>query len=147
MQLDAGSTARALTHELWEFNPLWVLMPCINSLQELADPEAPTWLFVDRLWRVSQSTAPLAEAALEPMSFDRVFLSPEDGTCEAGHSGTPPWNSWRDPADMYVPANASTLGLGPFQVWARLALPWMLVMDDRVNPSQVQNYPKGGIRG
>jgi DeoR/GlpR family transcriptional regulator of sugar metabolism len=74
--LDAGSTAGALAHELRGFGPLSVTTPGINAVQELADSEG---IEVDclggRLRGVSQSfVCPLAEAALERMSFDRVFL-------------------------------------------------------------------------
>lgn len=64
-------------------------------MQELADSEG---IEVDclggRLRSVSQSfVGPLAEAALERMSFDRVFLgadgvTAEDGICEASHEQT-----------------------------------------------------------
>jgi DeoR/GlpR family transcriptional regulator of sugar metabolism len=67
-----------------------VTAPGINTLQELAESEG---IEVDclggRLRSVSQSfVGPLAEAALERMSFDRVFLGAEaviaeDGLCEA----------------------------------------------------------------
>ncbi len=69
--------------------------PGINTLQELADCEG---IEVDclcgRLRGVSQSfVGPLAEAALERMSFDRAFLgadavTAEDGICEADHAQT-----------------------------------------------------------
>jgi DeoR/GlpR family transcriptional regulator of sugar metabolism len=61
----------------------------------------------------------LAEAALERMSFDRVFLgadgvTAEDGICEADHAQTRLKELMaRRGRGMYVLADSSTLGLWP----------------------------------
>lgn len=92
--LDAGSTVGALAHELRGFEKLSVTTPGINTMQELADSEGEVDCLGGRLRSLSQSfVGPLAEAALERMSFDRVFLgadavTAEDGICEADHAQT-----------------------------------------------------------
>lgn len=77
--LDAGSIVGALAHELRGFEKLLVTTPGVNTMQELADSEGiEVDCLGDRLRSVSQSfVGPLAEAALERMSFDRVFLGAE----------------------------------------------------------------------
>jgi DeoR/GlpR family transcriptional regulator of sugar metabolism len=151
--LDAGSTAGALAHELRGFGPLSVTTPGLNTLQELADSEG---IEVDclggRLRGVSQSfVGPLAEASLERMSFDRVFLgadavTAEDGICEADHAQTRLKELMaRRGRSVYVLADSSKLGLRPFHAWARLALPWTLVTDDGADPAQVQKFRDAGV--
>ncbi|MET3706416.1 DeoR/GlpR family transcriptional regulator of sugar metabolism [Arthrobacter sp. UYEF6] len=74
--LDAGSAVGALAHELRGFDRLSVTTPGVNTMQQLPESDG---IEVDCLGgplrTLSQSFAgPLAEAALERMSFDRVFL-------------------------------------------------------------------------
>jgi DeoR/GlpR family transcriptional regulator of sugar metabolism len=94
----------------------------INTVQELADSagvevECPG----GRLRSVSQSfVGPLAEAALGPMGFDRVFLdadavTAEDGICEADHAQDRLKELMgRRGNAVYVLADSSKLGLRPF---------------------------------
>lgn len=102
--------------------------------------------------RISQSfVGPLAEAALERMSFDRVFLgadatTAEDGICEADHAQTrlkklmARWGR-----EVYVLAESSKLGLRPFHAWTRLALPWTLVTDDAADVEQLRAFRSCGV--
>ncbi|MGF9648738.1 DeoR/GlpR family DNA-binding transcription regulator [Pseudarthrobacter oxydans] len=152
--LDAGSTAGALAHELRGFEKLSVTTPGINTMQELAESEG---IEVDclggRLRSLSQSfVGPLAEAALERMSFDRVFLgadavTAEDGICEADHAQTRLKELMaRRGREVYVLADSSKLGQRPFHAWARLALPWTLVTDDGADAAQVQKFKDAGVQ-
>ncbi|MFF2840844.1 DeoR/GlpR family DNA-binding transcription regulator [Paenarthrobacter sp. NPDC057981] len=152
--LDAGSTVGALAHELRGFGPLSVTTPGINTLQELADSEG---IEVDclggRLRTLSQSfVGPLAEVALERMSFDRVFLgadavTAEDGICEADHSQTRLKELMaRRGSSVYVLADSSKLGLRPFHAWARLAAPWTLVTDDGADPKELGKFVSAGVK-
>ena len=94
---------------------------------------------------------PLAEAALERMSFDRVFLgadavTAEDGICEADHAQTRLKELMaRRGNAVYVLADSSKLGLRPFHAWARLALPWTLVTDDGADPAEVKKFRDAGV--
>ena len=122
-------------------------------MQELADSEG---IEVDCLGvrprSLSQTfVGPLAEADLERVSFDRVFLgadavTAEDGICEADHAQTRLKELMaRRGREVYVLADSSKLGLRPFHAWARLALPWTLVTDDGADPEQVQKFRDAGV--
>jgi DeoR/GlpR family transcriptional regulator of sugar metabolism len=151
--LDAGSTVGALAHELRSFENLTVTTPGINTMQELADSEGVELdCLGGRLRGVSQSfVGPLAEAALERMTFDRVFLgadavTAEDGICEADHSQTRLKELMaRRGRDVYVLVDSSKLGLRPFHAWTLLPLPWTLVTDDGADPAQVRKFRDAGV--
>jgi len=152
--LDGGSTVGALAHELRNFEKLSVTTPGINTLQELADsPGIDVVCLGGRLRALSQSFfGPLAEASLERMTFDRVFLgadavTAEDGICEADHAQTRLKELMaRRGTHTYVLADSSKLGLRPFHAWARLALPWTLVTDDGADPVQLEKFRKAGVK-
>lgn len=103
--LDGGSTVGALAHALRARGNLSVTTPNLNTLQELGDSAG---VQVDclggRLRGVSQTFfCPLAEAALERMSFDRVFLGADagtasDGLCERTMRRPGSRSSWRGAA-------------------------------------------------
>lgn len=125
-----------------------------SDLQELADSEGNEMdCLGGRLRSLSQSfVGPLAEAALERMSCDRVFLgadavTAEDGICEADHAQTRVKELMaRRGREVYVLADSSKLGLRPFLAWARLALPWTLVTDDGADPEQVKKFRDPGVQ-
>jgi len=122
--LDAGSTVGALAHELRGFDRLSVTTPGINTMQELAESEG---IEVDclggRLRSVSQSfVGPLAEATLERMSLDRVFLGADAVTAEdkicADHAQARLKELMARCGNLlYVLADSSKPGLRPFHVW------------------------------
>ena len=151
--LDAGSTAGALAHELREFEKLTVTTPGINTMQELAESDGiEVNCLGGRLRNLSQSfVGPLAEAALERMSFDRVFLgadavTAEDGICEADPAQTRLKELMaRRGNDVYVLVDSSKLGVRPFHAWAQLALPWTLVTDDGADPEQLRKFRAAGV--
>ncbi|WP_371829608.1 hypothetical protein [Sinomonas cyclohexanicum] len=66
----------ALAHALHGHTSLTVTAPALNTVQELSDsPGIQVDCLGGRLRSVSQTfVGPLAEAALERMTFDRVFL-------------------------------------------------------------------------
>ena len=152
--LDGGSTVGALAHALRGRENLSVTTPGINTLQELADsPGIQVDCLGGRLRDVSQTfVGPLAEAALERMSFDRVFLgadavTADDGLCEADHAQTRLKELMARRGDaVYVLADSSKLGKRPFHAWAKLALPWTLVTDSGADPAQVALFRDAGIR-
>jgi DeoR/GlpR family transcriptional regulator of sugar metabolism len=152
--LDGGSTVGALAHALRDRENLTVATPGINTLQELADsPGVRVDCLGGRLRGVSQTfVGPLAEAALERMTFDRVFLgadavTAEDGLCEADHAQTRLKELMaRRGAAVYVLADSSKLGKRPFHAWARIALPWTLVTDADADPGQVALFRNAGVQ-
>ena len=151
--LDGGSTVGALAHALRGRENLSVTTPGINTLQELADsPGIQVDCLGGRLRGVSQTfVGPLAEATLERMSFDRVFLgadavTADDGLCEADHAQTRLKELMARRGNVvYVLADSSKLGLRPFHAWARLALPWTLVTDAGADPGQVELFRSTGV--
>lgn len=151
--LDGGSTVGALAHALRGRGNLSITTPGINTLQELADsPGIDVDCLGGRLRSVSQTfVGPLAEAALERMTFDRVFLSADavtadDGLCEADHAQTRIKELMARRGDrVYVLADSTKLGKRPFHSWARLALPWTLVTDSGADEAEVRLFEKSGV--
>lgn len=151
--LDGGSTVGALAHALRGHADLTVTTPALNTVQELADsPGIRIDCLGGRLRSVSQTfVGPLAEATLERMTFDRVFLgadavTADDGICEADHSQTRLKELMaRRGAHVYVLADSSKLGQRPFHAWARLATPWTLVTDAGADPHQVALFQAAGV--
>lgn len=151
--LDAGSTVAALAHELRSAKNLRVATVGLTVLEELADAEG---IQVDclggRVRRLSQSfLGPLTEAALERMTFDRVFLSADGvtagrGICEADLEQTRLKELMAQRAEKtYVLAHGAKLGKSPFHAWAHLPLPWTLVTDRSASEKQIRLFTAEGI--
>lgn len=94
---------------------------------------------------------PLAEAALERMTFDRVFLGAdavdaELGLCEADVQQTRLKQlAARRGAAVFVLADSSKLGQRPFHAWTTLDVAWTLVTDASADPEQVAALRASGI--
>ncbi|WP_369045834.1 DeoR/GlpR family DNA-binding transcription regulator [Sinomonas sp. P10A9] len=152
--LDGGSTVGALAHALRGHADLTVTTPALNTVQELADsPGIHVDCLGGRLRSLSQTfVGPLAEATLERMTFDRVFLgadavTAEDGICEADQAQTRLKELMaRRGQHVYVLADSSKLGQRPFHAWVRLPLPWTLVTDDSADPHQIDLFRSSGVR-
>ena len=152
--LDGGSTVGALAHALRGHANLTVTTPALNTVQELADsPGIQVDCLGGRLRSVSQTfVGPLAEAALERMTFDRVFLgadavTADDGICEADQTQTRLKELMaRRGANVYLLADSSKLGQRPFHAWVRLPLPWTLVTDDAADPHQIELFQSAGTQ-
>jgi len=151
--LDAGSTVGALAHELRRAELLTVATTGMTALQELADVESVHVECLGGTLRpLSQGfVGPLTEAALERMTFDRVFLGTDgvnaDGDiCEADLRQTRLKELMARRADkVYVLAHAAKLDHRPFHAWARLPLPWTLVTDATADPGVVAQLRAAGI--
>ncbi|WP_371582346.1 DeoR/GlpR family DNA-binding transcription regulator [Streptomyces sp. NBC_01314] len=151
--LDAGSTVGALAHELRSAKELTVATTGLTALQELSDAETVHVECLGGTLRpLSQGfVGPLTEAALERMTFDRVFLgtdgiSPEHGICEADLRQTRLKELMARRADhVYVLAHAAKLGRRPFHAWAKLPADWTLVTDDGADPSIVAELRGRGV--
>lgn len=144
--LDAGSTVGALAHELRAAKGLTVATTGLTALQELSDVETVHVECLGGTLRpLSQGfVGPLTEAALERMTYDRVFLgadgvSPEHGICEADLRQTRLKELMaRRSEAVYVLAHAAKLGRRPFHAWATLPAGWTLVTDDGADPDLVR---------
>ncbi len=133
--LDAGSTVAALAHELRNRSDLSVTTTSLTALNELASAEQLTVHCLGGTLRaVSQGLiGPIAEIALERLSFDRVFLGAdsvdaERGICEANLQQTRLKELMARRAErVYVLAHGAKLGRRPFHAWAQLPSSWTLV--------------------
>ncbi|GAB3569141.1 DeoR/GlpR family DNA-binding transcription regulator [Arthrobacter alkaliphilus] len=151
--LDGGSTVGAVAHALRGHTNLTVTTPALNTVQELADsPGIQVDCLGGRFRSVSQTfVGPLAEAALERVTFDRVFLgadavTADDGICEADQAQTRLKELMaRRGTTVYVLADSSKLGQRPFHAWVRLPLPWTLVTDEAADPRQIDLFRNAGI--
>jgi DeoR/GlpR family transcriptional regulator of sugar metabolism len=151
--LDAGSTVAAVARELRSVGDLRVASVGLAVLAELADADG---IQLDslggRVRTVSQSLlGPLTEAALERMTFDRLFLGADGvmagrGLCEADLEQTRLKELMAGRAEtVYVLAHGAKLGRGPFHAWARLRAPWTLVTDDSAPGDAVDALVDEGV--
>ncbi|GAA2649152.1 DeoR/GlpR family DNA-binding transcription regulator [Streptomyces vastus] len=151
--LDAGSTVGALAHELRTAKNVTVATTGLTALQELADVQTVHVECLGGTLRpLSQGfVGPLTEAALERLTFDRVFLgtdgvSPEHGICEADLRQTRLKELMARRADhVYVLAHAAKVGRRPFHAWATLPAGWTLVTDDAADPRVLDELHNRGV--
>ncbi|KAK1177657.1 DeoR/GlpR family DNA-binding transcription regulator [Streptomyces sp. NBS 14/10] len=151
--LDAGSTVGALAHELRAAVDLTVATTGLTALQELSDVEGVRVECLGGTLRpLSQSfVGPLAEAALERMTFDRVFLGADgvtahDGLCEADLRQTRLKELMARRADaVYVLAHSAKIGRRPFHTWVQLPPGWTLVTDRAADPDEVRALRAAGV--
>lgn len=152
--LDAGSTVGALAHELRAAKDLTVATTGLTALHELSDLQSVHVECLGGTLRpLSQAfVGPLTEAALERMTFDRVFLSADGvtadgGICEADLRQTRLKELMaRRAAMVYVLAHAEKLGHAPFHSWAALPPGWTLVTHQEATREQVTAFTARGIR-
>jgi DeoR/GlpR family transcriptional regulator of sugar metabolism len=93
---------------------------------------------------------PLAEAALERVTFDRAFLGADgvtaEGLCEADLVQTRLKELMAQrAADVYVLAHGAKVGRHPFHAWARLEPGWTLITDRSADPAQVERLRGSGV--
>lgn len=152
LALDAGSTVAALAHQLRDHTGLTVATASLTVLSELAGADGLTVHCLGGTMRaVSQAlVGPIAENALERMSFDRAFLAAdsvdaERGICEADLAQTRLKELMAQrSARVYVLAHAAKLGRRPFHAWTRLSPGWTLVTTG--TDPQVAPFTEKGIR-
>ncbi|MFJ2256932.1 DeoR/GlpR family DNA-binding transcription regulator [Streptomyces sp. NPDC087844] len=151
--LDAGSTVGGLARELRTAKDLTVATTGLTALHELADVEGVHVECLGGTLRpLSQAfVGPLTEAALERMTFDRVFLSTDGvtadgGICEADLRQTRLKELMaRRATHTYVLAHAAKLGRAPFHAWATLPPGWSLVTDASATEADVAPFAARGI--
>jgi DeoR/GlpR family transcriptional regulator of sugar metabolism len=150
--LDAGSTVAALAHRLRDRTGLTITTTSLAVLDELAGAEGLTVHCLGGTLRaLSQAlVGPIAENALDRMSFDRAFLGAdsvdaERGICEAdlAQSRLKELMAQRC-THVYLLAHAAKLGRRPFHAWTRLGPNWTLVTTG--HDEQVAPFRDRGIR-
>ncbi|HET9871925.1 MAG TPA: DeoR/GlpR family DNA-binding transcription regulator [Propionibacteriaceae bacterium] len=141
--LDAGSTVAAVAHQLRARSGLTITTTSLTVLNELARSDHLTVNCLGGTLRpISQGfVGPIAESALDTITFDRAFLGADSvdaqlGICEADpHQTRLKQLAARRARHTYVLAHAKKLGRRPFHAWAQLPHPWTLVttaQDDAV---------------
>jgi len=150
--LDAGSTVAALAHALRDRTNLTITTPSLTVMNELLGADDITVQCLGgTLRQVSQAlVGPIAENALERMTFDRAFLGAdsvdaERGICEADLAQCRLKELMAQRCThVYLLAHGAKLGRRPFHAWAPLAPGWTLVttaQGDLVTP-----FKERGIR-
>jgi DeoR/GlpR family transcriptional regulator of sugar metabolism len=146
--LDTGSTVAELAHELRTARRLSVATASLAVLQELSGAESIHVECLGGTLRPASDSCvgPLAEAALERMTFDRAFLAAdgltaEDGVCavDLQHTRLKELVA-RRAAHVYLLAHSPTLGRRPFHAWTRLPDGWTLVTDDCADSASVAPF-------
>ncbi|MBP2329752.1 DeoR/GlpR family transcriptional regulator of sugar metabolism [Kibdelosporangium banguiense] len=150
--LDAGTTVGALARELRDGPKLTVATTSLTALEELAGAEnVHVECLGGTLRHLSQGfVGPLTEAALERMTFDRVYLgadgvTPDNGLCEADLQQTRLKELMiRRANTVYVLAHAAKLGRSPFHSWVRMPAQWTLVTDTSADPGLLAEFTARG---
>ncbi|MEU9202869.1 DeoR/GlpR family DNA-binding transcription regulator [Streptomyces sp. NPDC048332] len=141
---DAGSTVAALARTLRAVaDGVTVATPSLSAVYELGGAEGVHLTCLGGHYRPLSHAfvGPLAEAALERMTFDAVFLgtdgvSPAHGICEADAEQIRLKELMaRRSHRVYVLAHAAKLGAAPFHAWAPWQPGWTLVTDTSADPS------------
>ncbi|GLU47093.1 DeoR/GlpR family DNA-binding transcription regulator [Nocardiopsis ansamitocini] len=148
LMLDGGSTVLALARALRNRSLLTVVSTALKTLETLSNaPGITVECIGGRLRDVSGSmVGPIAEAALERMTFDRVFLGadgvdPHLGICEAGRDQARLKELMiRASGEVVVLADSSKIGAAPFHAWTQLGTGWTLVTDDGVDEAQLKAF-------
>jgi DeoR/GlpR family transcriptional regulator of sugar metabolism len=151
--LDTGSTVAALAHQLRLARDVTVATTSLRAMQELSGAgSVHVECLGGTLRRLSEGlVGPLAEMALERMTFDRAFLgadgvTAEDGICEADLQQTRLKELLASHAGhTYVLAHAEKLGRRPFHAWARLPRGWTLVTDEAADSAVLAPFFAHGV--
>lgn len=151
--LDAGTTTGHLARALRHRDQLTVVTIGLTVLNELADADGVDVICLGgNLRHISHGlVGPTAEAGLERITADRVFLGADaitvdEGICEANLEQTRLKEMMMARADqVYVLADASKLGRHPFHAWAPMPRVWTLVTDDGADPAEVARFRAAGV--
>ncbi|NQX25749.1 DeoR/GlpR transcriptional regulator [Microbacteriaceae bacterium VKM Ac-2854] len=151
--LDAGSTVGAMAEALRGARDLTVATVSLTVIDELAESEGVVLECLGgRLRTVSGGfVGPLAEAALERMTGDAVFLgtdgvSAEGEICEADLQQTRLKEIMVRRAErVFVLAHGGKIGIAPFHAWLRIPPPWTLVTDATADEECVAALRERGV--
>ncbi|MBC2642191.1 MULTISPECIES: DeoR/GlpR family DNA-binding transcription regulator [unclassified Rhodococcus (in: high G+C Gram-positive bacteria)] len=152
--LDAGTTVGAMGEFLREIENITVIAAGLTALESLADADSVRVECIGGTLRhLSQGfVGPLAEAALQRVTFDRAFLGADAvtadlGICEAELEQTRLKEIMIERADeVYVLAHAAKLGRRPFHAWAPIPPGTTIVTDDSAEHDQTAPFDSAGMR-
>ncbi|BAH52959.1 DeoR/GlpR family DNA-binding transcription regulator [Rhodococcus opacus] len=152
--LDAGTTVGAMGEFLREIENITVIAAGLTALESLADADSVRVECIGGTLRhLSQGfVGPLAEAALQRVTFDRAFLGADAvtadlGICEAELEQTRLKEIMIERADeVYVLAHAAKLGRRPFHAWAPIPPGTTIVTDNSADHEQTAPFDDAGMR-
>lgn len=151
--LDNGSTTTALAHQLGDVTPLTVATTSVGVVSALSTQDDIELICLGGQYRpLSRGfVGPLAEVALEHLTFDTAFLgadavSARDGICEADLRQVRLKEIMARRAErVCLLADSSKLGRRTFHAWTRLGVPWTLITDDGADPETIGDFRAEGI--
>lgn len=152
--LDGGTTNAELAFALRSVSPLEVVTPSLTAVNTLSGVTGvDVYCLGGRLRDISQSfVGPMAEAALERLSFDIAFLgadavTADRGICEATLEQTRLKEVMAHRSSkVFVLAHAAKLGEAPFNAWTPFQPHWVLVTDDGASGGQVEAFQSAGYQ-
>jgi len=151
--LDAGSTVAALARELRADASVSVATTSLAVVQHLAEADR---VHVECLGGTLRPASlgfvgPLAEAALDRMTFDHVFLG-ADGVLASGHVVEADLVQTRlkelmcrQSARVWVLADGSKLGRATYHARAALPEGWTLVTDASAPADELERFRAAGV--
>lgn len=151
--LDAGSSVAALAREARSGLVATVATTSIAVIQQLADSDGIHLECLGGTLRPASQgfVGPLAEAALERLTFDRVFLG-ADGVLASGHVVEADLVQTRlkelmcrQSERVYVLADGSKLGRATFHARAALPEGWTLVTDATATTEALAEFAAAGV--
>ncbi|MDF3281344.1 DeoR/GlpR family DNA-binding transcription regulator [Gordonia sp. N1V] len=151
--LDAGTTVGAMGEFLSDVTDLTAFAAGLTALEALADADnVHVECIGGTLRHLSQGfVGPLAEAALERVTFDRGFLgadavAADRGICEAALDQTRLKEIMMSRCgEVYILAHADKLGKRPFHAWAPIPPDAVLVTDTSATDDQLEPFERAGI--
>lgn len=151
--LDAGTTSAQMARALRGRGHFTVVTTGLTPLAEVAqDPDIQSICVGGEFRPVSEGfIGPLAEAAVEKLTFDACFLGADGvvaelGLCEATLDQTRLKELMiRRSSKVYLLMHADKLGQAPFNAWTRLPEGWTLVTDWKATPEQLAPFHAAGV--
>lgn len=151
--LDLGSSVAALASRLKDIEDLSIATVNLSVITALSGlPSGKLYCLGGQYRPLSQGfVGPLAEAAVERLTFDTAFLG-TDGVSADGEISEADLQQLRfkelvcrRTRNVYVLAHGEKVGHSPVHGWSRLPLPWTLVTDDSASEDVLTSIRATGV--
>lgn len=149
--LDAGTTVGRLAQELRNREKLTVCTNGVSSILSLAEADDVMVIALGgHLRHISQAfIGPLAEATLQHVSADKVFLGVDGLTeygicCPTAAHGTLKTLMTARANEVYILADYSKLNKSPYHYWAPYTRPFTLITDWRAARDELEWVSSAG---
>jgi DeoR/GlpR family transcriptional regulator of sugar metabolism len=146
--IDGGTTTGRLARHLIHHEGATVITNGLSIADTLRGAENVDLVVLGGSLRVISDSliGPLTELTLSRVTADRVFLGADGvradrGICEASPAQTRVKEAMMQAArEIYVVADSSKIGAGPFHAWAPIEGDWTLVTDVRATEAQLAPF-------